>query len=88
MKPEVTPKIISARSDDAIRTRLVWWWWSRIARCIVLARISHTIFARSGGVARRFVRTCWLVASGGRERSWDFPGLRGAAKTWSRWAWD
>jgi len=53
-----------------------------------LARISHTIFARSGGVARRFVRTCWLVASGGRERSWDFPGLRGAAKTWSRWAWD
>ena len=59
-----------------------------VGKLEALARISHTIFARSGGVARRFVRTCWLVASGGRERSWDFPGLRGAAKTWSRWAWD
>ena len=51
-----------------------------------LARISHTIFARSSMFARRFV---WFSADalpcgvGRRESCWDFPGT----KTWSRWAW-
>ncbi len=57
-----------------------------------LARISHTIFARWGRMVR------WQVGFWGdvlgrcvREDAsgaWDFAGLRGAAKDWSRWAWD
>jgi hypothetical protein len=57
-----------------------------------LARISHTIFARWGRMVRWQVRFLGDVlgrcvrqdASG----AWDFAGLRGAAKDWSRWAWD
>ena len=49
-----------------------------------LARISHTVFARSERVARRhgqIPRTCRPVASDDAGGDWDFAGLRGAART-------
>ena len=50
----------------------------------LLARISHTVFARSERVARRhgqIPRTCRPVASDDAGGDWDFAGLRGAART-------
>ena len=56
-----------------------------------LARISHTIFARSQGLRDELIRvsgTCSLVASEDASRSWDFSGAAGAANNLiSRWAW-
>ncbi len=49
----------------------------------VLARISHTIFALSGRIARwqvGFLGMCRLVASGGRERSLGFCWAAGGSE--------
>ena len=67
-------------------------WISFLAcPCLALARISHTIFARSSRFSEgsfAFVGTCWLVASEDASRSWDFSGAAGAANYLiSRWAW-